>query len=183
MKVLGIDPGLRTTGWAVLDSNSGYKVVAVGVVKPDVKADLSVRLRFLHSEVAKIYNLHQPDYVAVEEGYCGIDGRSALKLGMVRGALLVAFPSNVSTYAPKQIKKAVCGIGNAGKEEIMSEVLCRFPGLELSKSQHDIADAIAVCLCRIMDSNIGTRHFISPLLCRFCAVILHLAVCCGTRKM
>jgi crossover junction endodeoxyribonuclease RuvC len=154
LKVLGIDPGLRVTGWAVLRCvGSVQEVLASGVIKPSVEGHLSARLQELHHQVAAVYELHQPDRVGAEEGYCGVDGRSALKLGMVRGAILTACPKLVYMYPPAYIKKAVCGLGNASKDVILEVVNEKFPDIKLKNAQHDIADAIAIGLCAAQEQG------------------------------
>lgn len=143
--ILGIDPGLCTTGWAVLNINP-FTIGDRGVFVTKSTDELSHRIQYLHSEISQLIRYTRAKHVALEAGYCGIDGFSALKLGMVRGAIVVACNGlELQMYAPAYIKKEITSKGNASKAEMLSAVNDRFPGLQIKK--HDIADAIAVAVC------------------------------------
>lgn len=150
--ILGIDPGLCNTGWALLEVGSGdqdscdvgVKIVEVGLIKTPTKDSLSARLQFLHLKIAEL-RCYNPELVIIEEGYCGVDGRSALKLGMVRGAILTAFcGTKVEMYSPASIKKQVIGKGDASKQDAADWVALHFPGIKITSQ--DVVDAVIIGL-------------------------------------
>jgi crossover junction endodeoxyribonuclease RuvC len=146
MTILGIDPGLCITGWAVL---SAGEILAYGAIRPPAKEQLSVRLQCLHDGIKNLIALHAISQLAIEAGYCGIDGNTALKLGMVRGAVIVAAGGlNVSLYPPASVKLFAAGKGNASKDEVVKAMQEKFPNIQfIGVGKYDIADAIATALC------------------------------------
>ena len=129
----------------MLEITEQSRIVSMGVIKVPTEYSLGKRLQLLHAEILIVAHTHTPELVVIEEGYCGVDGRSALKLGMVRGALLTAFAGvEVAMYSPSYIKKRVLGKGNASKNETLLWVNQNFPDAQI-KSQ-DIADAVIVGL-------------------------------------
>jgi crossover junction endodeoxyribonuclease RuvC len=152
-RVLGIDPGLRKTGWAMLDIKHANDMVDLrsttiertGLIKVPTSEVLTLRLQALYREVAQVISACDPGLIVLEEGYCGIDGLSALKLGMVRGAIVAACNDRaVEMYSPAYIKKRTVGRGNASKHEVLSWVNTWFPDSKICTQ--DIADAIAIGL-------------------------------------
>lgn len=148
MRVLGIDPGLRTLGWGIIDvSGSRLSHVANGECK-SVGAELAERLLSLHRQLTDVVRRFQPTRAAVEQTFVNRDGAATLKLGQARGiALLVPAEAGleVGEYAPNTVKKAVVGVGHAAKAQIDHMVRLQLPGIEIAGS--DAADALAVAIC------------------------------------
>ena len=149
VRILGIDPGLRQTGWGIISvAGSRLSFVACGTIKPDVDLELASRLHELHAGLIAIIAQWQPDEVAVEETFVNADARAALKLGQARGALMAAAASGglrVAEYAPNQIKKTVVGAGHAEKAQIRQMLKILLPKAEPKTA--DAADALAVAIC------------------------------------
>jgi crossover junction endodeoxyribonuclease RuvC len=149
MRLLGIDPGLRTTGWGVIESQGNrLSYVADGVVKSTATAPLSQRLLQLHDGLTKIIETYAPNEVAVEETFVNMNGASSLKLGQARGiALLVPalFALPVAEYPANLVKKSVVGAGHAEKGQVQMMVRTLLPGCLVSSA--DAADALAIAIC------------------------------------
>jgi crossover junction endodeoxyribonuclease RuvC len=148
VRVLGIDPGLRITGFGVVD-RLGNKLtyVASGVVRTP-EAELPQRLRAILESLAEVIAEHAPDQVAVEQVFVNINPRSTLLLGQARGAAICAAVScglPVSEYTALQVKQAVVGKGHAAKEQVQEMVrrLLSLPG----DPSPDAADALACAIC------------------------------------
>jgi len=149
MRILGLDPGLRNTGWGVIDvKGNRLGHVANGVVVSDAKLGLAARLVQLHHGLAAVIEGHRPAEAAVEETFVNKNPASALKLGQARGiALLVPALAGlaVAEYPPNLIKKTVVGTGHAAKEQIQMMVRTLLPGCEIAGA--DAADALAAAIC------------------------------------
>jgi crossover junction endodeoxyribonuclease RuvC len=148
MRVIGIDPGLRRTGWGVVDAD-GVRIahVANGVCVSE-GADLAARLCSLHSALTAVLSAYAPDAAAVEQTFVNKDASGTLKLGQARGiALLVPAQAGlaVAEYAPNAVKKVVVGVGHADKAQVAHMVRLQLPGAALAGP--DAADALAVALC------------------------------------
>jgi len=148
-RILGIDPGSRITGYGLVESDRGrLRFVACGVIKTTTSLPFSYRLNQIFSGINEVVQLHNPTTAAVEDVFLATNPGSALKLGQARGAAVVAVMQNnleVSDYSAKQIKQAVAGYGQAGKEQIQHMVRVLL-GLNGSPSS-DAADALAVAIC------------------------------------
>jgi crossover junction endodeoxyribonuclease RuvC len=149
MILLGLDPGLRSTGWGVIAA-SGNRLghIANGCVRSDADAPLAQRLLQIHDGLREVLAEHAPDEAAVEETFVNANPHSTLKLGQARGiALLVPALAGlpVAEYAPNLIKKSVVGSGHAGKDQIRLMVATLLPGCHITGS--DAADALAVAIC------------------------------------
>jgi len=148
MRILGIDPGLQTMGWGVIESESGrLRHIANGLCTTRPGA-LPGRLVALHDHLTEIVTTYAPDTAAVEHTFVNKDGAGTLKLGQARAiALLVPAQAGltVGEYAPNQIKKTVVGVGHAAKEQIQQIIRMQLPGVTLAGP--DAADALAVALC------------------------------------
>jgi crossover junction endodeoxyribonuclease RuvC len=148
MRVLGIDPGLRMTGWGVIEVNgSRLAHVANGVCKTEGRA-LAPRLLSLYQQLSEIVRTHAPTAAAVEATFVNRDGAGTLKLGQARGvAVLVPAEAGleIGEYAPNAVKKTVVGVGHADKAQVMHMVKMQLPGAELAGP--DAADALAVAIC------------------------------------
>ncbi|HUB65293.1 MAG TPA: crossover junction endodeoxyribonuclease RuvC [Methylocella sp.] len=148
IRIIGIDPGLRTTGWGIIES-SGARLayVASGGVRSNERTMLAERLRALHEGLTAIITEHRPMEAAVEETFVNRDPQSALKLGQARGIALVV-PAlaglPVIEYAANLIKKTVTGSGHAEKTQIAMMVRTLLPGSEAQGA--DAADALAAAI-------------------------------------
>jgi crossover junction endodeoxyribonuclease RuvC len=149
IRILGIDPGLRNTGWGVVESDgSRLAFVACGTVHSDSAETLGQRLRQLHEGLAAVIAAHSPDEAAVEETFVNRDPQSALKLGQARGVALVV-PAlaglPVAEYAANLVKKTVVGAGHAEKAQVAMMVRVLLPKCDARSA--DAADALAVAIC------------------------------------
>jgi len=149
MKILGIDPGSQVLGYGILDAlPSGTQSCVSGTIRPAASFDLCERLHFIHHEIEKILVLHRPEIVAVETAFYHKNARSTLILGHVRGVVLLAARQanlSVAEYAPREVKMAVTGHGDAAKEQVAFMVRRLLALTETPLS--DAADALAVALC------------------------------------
>jgi crossover junction endodeoxyribonuclease RuvC len=148
-RILGIDPSLVACGWGVI-SVAGTKVshVAHGVIKPNRKAELPLRLQELHAEMTAVIADFAPDAVAVEEAFMKDNAQSALKLGQARAACIIAATVKglpVGEYSPRSVKQSVVGTGGADKAQVAHMVNVMMPGLSLKAG--DAADALAIAIC------------------------------------
>lgn len=149
MRVLGIDPGSRITGFGVIEvlRNGRLQYVASGCVRAG-KGELGERLRTVHDGVAEIVETYHPAILAIERVFLARNADSALKLGQARGAALVAAAReglNIAEYTALQIKRAVVGKGHAEKNQVQHMVKAL---LSLSGTpQADAADALACAIC------------------------------------
>jgi len=151
MKVLGLDPGSRRTGYGLVE-RSGNRFVALdhGTVAPRARLDLPHRLLEIAERVSELVERHAPDCVVVEEAFYHESVRSTLVLGHVRGALLVAALRHgveVSEYSPREIKQSVVGTGAATKEQVAFMVR-RLLGIR-GALPPDAADALAAAMCHL----------------------------------
>ena len=149
IKIIGIDPGLRNTGWGIVESEgSSLRFVAAGTVKSNNKADLASRLCQIHNGLNDVLHQYMPAEAAVENTFVNKDASATLKLGQARGiAMLVPAMAGlqVSEYAPNAVKKAVIGVGHGDKSQIKLMV-----GMLLPKATYDsddAADALAIAIC------------------------------------
>jgi crossover junction endodeoxyribonuclease RuvC len=148
IRIIGIDPGLRKTGWGVI-ACEGQKLVHIahGTVKSSASIDLASRLLELHQGLEGVLAQWQPDEAAVEQTFVNKDAAGALKLGAARGiALLVpaAAKLSVGEYAPNVVKKSVVGSGHAAKAQIQAMVAMLLP--RCGKMSEDEADALAIAI-------------------------------------
>ncbi|SMO93485.1 crossover junction endodeoxyribonuclease RuvC [Ruegeria faecimaris] len=148
MRILGIDPGLRTLGWGVIESHgSRLSHVANGLCKSDGD-DLGERLLSLHNQIVEVIAEHQPDQAAIEQTFVNKDGAGTLKLGQARGVALLTLAQAglpVGEYAPNRVKKTVVGVGHAEKEQVLHMVKLQLPGCQPKGA--DAADALAIAIC------------------------------------
>jgi len=148
MKILGIDPGLRTTGFGVIHKQGNQLTyVASGTIKT-ADADLPQRLKTILDSVAEIVGAYRPDCAAIEKVFVNVNPQSTLLLGQARGAAICALVGaelRVAEYTALQIKQAVAGHGKAQKAQVQEMVqrLLKLPGLPGT----DAADALGVAIC------------------------------------
>ncbi|WP_102957582.1 crossover junction endodeoxyribonuclease RuvC [Mangrovicella endophytica] len=149
IRIVGIDPGLRRTGWGIVETlGNSLRFVASGTVTSDGALDLASRLRQLHDGLSEIIHLHRPDEAAVEQTFVNKDAVATLKLGQARGvAMLVPALAGlpVAEYAPNAVKKAVIGVGHGEKQQIHMMVKVLMP--RATFDTHDAADALAIAIC------------------------------------
>ncbi len=148
-RILGIDPGLRITGFGVVEK-SGNKLsyITSGCIKSDSASDLPARLGTIFSGLTELLALHQPDQVAIEKVFVNVNPQSTLLLGQARGAAIcaaVAAGLPVAEYTALQVKQAVVGNGHAAKEQVQHMVK-RLLALSGEPSS-DAADALACAIC------------------------------------
>ena len=152
MRVLGIDPGLRNTGWGVIVVDGPrLRHVANGVIHSSADKstrDLAARLSVLFRGLCAVIAEHAPDAAAVEQTFVNKDASGTPKLGQARGIALLA-PAEaglaVGEYAPNAVKKTVVGVGHAGKEQVQHMVRVQLPGVAFAGP--DAADALAIAIC------------------------------------
>jgi crossover junction endodeoxyribonuclease RuvC len=160
VRILGLDPGLRHTGWGVIDTvDNRLAFVADGVVAPDPDAALAERLRHLFAAVQDLIVRFQPDECAIEDTFVNQNAVSTLKLGHARAAAMLA-PAvagiAVSEYKPNLVKKAVVGAGHAEKAQVGAMMKILLPGCGASTA--DAADALAVAVCHAHLRATAARH-------------------------
>ncbi|ROH87323.1 crossover junction endodeoxyribonuclease RuvC [Pseudomethylobacillus aquaticus] len=154
MRILGIDPGLRCTGFGVIEKvGEQLRYVTSGVIKTaaakgEDTEDLPARLKIILAGLQQIIQLHQPEQVAVEKVFVNVNPQSTLLLGQARGAAICAAVLNdltVAEYTALQVKQAVVGNGHAAKEQVQ-EMVKRLLNLPAAP-QADSADALACAIC------------------------------------
>jgi crossover junction endodeoxyribonuclease RuvC len=148
LRIFGIDPGLQKTGWGIIDV-AGNKLTHIshGVIKTDAGAQLSDRLKTIFDGLTQMLQLWLPSEAAIEETFVNKNPASALKLGVARGAAMLAPASHglsVAEYPANLVKKSVVGAGHAEKEQVQMMIKVLLPGVEASS---DAADALAVAIC------------------------------------
>lgn len=150
MKVLGIDPGSETLGWGIIEGEGQkYNLIEYGVVKSSPRVQFSKRLLKIADGVEKLIADYQPDVLSIEEAFYAVNVNVALKLGQVRGAVLVVAERaglEIGEYAPRLIKQTVVGYGNAEKHQVQ-EMVRLLLKLKKIPEPHDAADALAAAIC------------------------------------
>ena len=148
MLIIGLDPGLGTTGWGLVSKlGSRLTHVANGQVRTDPTAPLAERLVTLDRELTDVILAHRPDTSAVEEVFVNVNPQSTLKLGHARGVCLLALARAgvpVNEYATRLVKKAIVGTGGAEKAQVQAMLRVLLPGVTLAGA--DAADALAVAI-------------------------------------
>ncbi|MBX3486925.1 MAG: crossover junction endodeoxyribonuclease RuvC [Candidatus Paracaedibacteraceae bacterium] len=149
IRILGLDPGLRNTGWGLITSQGNrLSHVAHGVVKSTPDLSLSDRLTELYRGLTDVIDQYTPHEAAVEETFMNTNAASALKLGMARGVVLLAPATQgliVGEYSANKVKKSVVGVGHADKNQVAAMVQRLLPTAGIVKA--DAADALAVAIC------------------------------------
>jgi len=149
IRIIGIDPGLRNTGWGVVETlGNTLRFVAAGTVRSDDALDLASRLCQLHDGLSDVIHAHQPFEAAVEQTFVNKDAVATLKLGQARGiAMLVPARAGlqVAEYSPNAVKKTVIGVGHGDKKQIHMMVKVLLPRAIFDTA--DAADALAIAIC------------------------------------
>ena len=149
IRIIGIDPGLRNTGWGIIaQEGSKLTYVADGAVHSDAEKPLAERLLQIHLQLMDIMKAYEPDEAAIEETFVNTDARATLKLGQARGVvMLVPAMLNipVAEYAPNTVKKTVVGAGHAEKDQVKHMVRLLLPRAQMNTA--DSTDALAIAIC------------------------------------
>lgn len=160
MRVLGIDPGSETLGWGVVEGeNLKYRLVDYGTVKSSPREQFSKRLLKAFDGVAAVIETHKPDVMSVEEAFFAVNVKVALKLGQVRGAIIVLGEKSgleIAEYSPRLVKQTVVGHGAAEKHQVqeMVKLLLR---MQKVPEPHDAADALALAICHFHHAGAKKR--------------------------
>lgn len=161
MLIIGVDPGLGTTGWGIV-SKVGNRLthIANGQIKTSTEESLAERLVTIDRELTDVILTHQPDTGAVEEVFVNVNPQSTLKLGQARGVGLLALARSgmpVAEYATRLIKKTLVGTGRAEKAQIQAMLKVLLPGVKLAGP--DAADALAVAIthAHLIPTTAATR--------------------------
>ena len=148
IRILGIDPGLRCTGWGVVESDGNRLIyVACGAVETNERAELCERLVSIHAGLRKVIEEFSPDEAAVENTFVNANASATLKLGQARGvAMLVPAQAGLSVaeYAPNLVKKSIVGAGHGDKAQIRMMIGVLLP--KASPKSEDAADALAIAV-------------------------------------
>jgi crossover junction endodeoxyribonuclease RuvC len=157
MRVVGFDPGLRITGFGVIEQNGkGLEVISAGVIRVSEKQDLSLRLKEIYFGVKQVLEESHCDQVAVEELYSHYKHpRTAILMGHARGMIFLAAAESglpVTSYSARRIKQILTGTGSAQKMQVQRSIQAQLSLLKLPEPA-DVADALAVALCHINRSR------------------------------
>jgi crossover junction endodeoxyribonuclease RuvC len=149
IRILGIDPGLRRTGWGLIESDGNRLIyVACGLVETSEKASLGVRLVAIHDGLFAVIEKYNPHEAAVEHTFVNSNAAATLKLGQARGiAMLVPARAGltVAEYAPNLVKKTIVGTGHGEKAQIRMMIGVLLP--QADPRTEDAADALAIAVC------------------------------------
>lgn len=155
-KILGIDPGSRHTGYAVLVvDGSSYSAETYGVLRMDKMKSQTDRLQYIFEEISALIKKYRPDECAVETPIYGVDPLAMLKLGRAQAAAILAITNNalpVEEYYPKAVKKSITGNGNASKKQV-AFMLSRLMKISDENISNDATDALAVAWCHHTKTN------------------------------
>jgi len=149
-RILGLDTALRCTGYGILDTDGrNFKTIDCGIIRTSPKERLSECLRRLGGGIRELAETYAPDVVALESGFFFKNAKTAMILGMARGAAISALTERripIYEYAPRRVKQAVCGYGNASKEQVAALVaqILRIP---IAEVEDDASDALALAIC------------------------------------
>ena len=162
MRILGVDPGSRAAGWAIVDFTASPVLAGAGVLRPPLTGSFAERLAYLHAALASVIAAERPDAAAVERVFSGVNPQSLIALGEARGVLLLALAQAgipTAEVTPAEIKRAVAGSGNAEKEQVRRMVTALL-GKRLAL---DAADAAAAALAHgFVAARRGARFAAAP---------------------
>jgi len=161
MKVLGIDPGLDRTGWAVLERDGGrdIKISAAGLLHTSKEMTLPRRLEYIFNEVGKLAQSYKPDCVAMEEMFFLKRAVTVSQTIQTRGVILLAAHMSglaINSYAPKKVKSVICGSGTAEKAQVQRMVQLTLK-LKEKPQPDDVADAIAIAVCHLKTAPLASQ--------------------------
>lgn len=150
MIILGIDPGITSTGYGIIKlHDEGPTMESCGAIKPETGESFPHRLNAIYDGVSRIISRYKPDLIAIEDVFYGKNIRATLSLGQARGVAILASVRagiEISEYSPREVKKSVVGSGAASKEQVQFMVK-ELLQLEVPPASVDAADALAVALC------------------------------------
>ena len=151
MRVIGLDPGLRHTGWGIITcEHERTRLLACGTINSDSRRSLCERLGQIFEGVLDILDTYTPDEASIEEVFVNRNGASTLKLGMARGVILLAPTQRgipVSEYSANTVKQSIVGFGHAQKLQVKKMVM--FLLSEVFSHTEDAVDALAIALCHV----------------------------------
>lgn len=160
MRVLGIDPGSETLGWGVIEGTGlKYSPVDFGTVKSSPREQFSRRLLKIYTGLTEVIEKFKPDVLSVEEAFYAANVSVALKLGQVRGVVLLLGEQagmEIAEYSPRLIKQTVVGYGNAEKHQVQ-EMVRLLLKLKTAPQPHDAADALAIAICHFHHAGVQNR--------------------------
>ena len=160
MRVLGIDPGSETTGWGVVEGTAGrYALVEFGTVKASPRERFAARLLKIFRGVEEVIERLKPDACSVEEAFFAANAKTALKLGQVRGVILLAAERaglEIFEYAPRLVKQTVVGYGAAEKHQVQ-EMVRVLLSLKTPPAPLDAADALANAICHFHHAGLAQK--------------------------
>lgn len=160
MRVLGIDPGSETLGWGVVEgSGLKYSLIDFGTVKSSPRQKFSKRLLKAYQGVEEVIGRFTPDVLSIEEAFYAVNVGVALKLGQVRGAVLVLAEQQgleIAEYSPRLIKQTVAGYGNAEKHQVQ-EMVRLLLKMKAVPAPHDAADALAIAICHFHHAGMQSK--------------------------
>ena len=150
MKILGIDPGYAIVGYGIVEYNSNrFKTVDYGAIFTDKDAPFPLRLKQIYDKTTQLINIHNPEYLSIEELFFNTNVKTAIAVGHARGVLLLAAEQAgvpIYEYTPLQIKQSVTGYGRADKHQVQ-QMMQTLLGLPAVPKPDDTADALAVAIC------------------------------------
>ncbi len=157
MFVLGIDPGLSTLGYGIIESRGhNIRAVAAGAVRTAPGLDVGTRLAELYRDLDDLVTEHQPDEAAIEQVFVNRNLQTATTVGRASGVVLLVLAQHnikVAEYTPSAVKSALTGYGNADKAQMKKVVAMRL-GLDQLPSPADAADALAIALCHVQGASV-----------------------------
>lgn len=162
MMILGIDPGLATVGWAIIESGrGGQRPVAFGAITTPAHTLIESRLQMIEADLTEIINKYNPEEMAIEELFFNTNITTGIAVAEARGVILcTAFKHGlkIAEYTPLQVKQAVVGYGKAEKKQVIAMVtsILRLPA---PPKPDDTADAVAIALCHAQCSGSGIGKF------------------------
>lgn len=156
MRILGIDPGIATVGFAVLDfEKNQYKLVQCGVISTPAHTSLSSRLAQIYSDMGQLIDIYRPEAVSVEELFFNTNITTGIAVAHGRGVILLACENagiKIYEYTPLQVKQSVVGYGRAEKKQVM-DMVKRICNLKTVPKPDDAADAVALAICHARSST------------------------------
>ena len=157
MRILGIDPGLATLGWGVIEAVGGrFYPVACGAVTTPAHTALDARLAMLYDDVSRLMEKYTPEEMAIEELFFYHNQTTGIYVAQARGVILLAaakYGIEPFEYTPMQVKQAVVGYGNAEKTQVM-EMTRRLLNLRETPKPDDVADALAISICHCHSASV-----------------------------
>ena len=160
MRILGIDPGIATVGFGVLDfDGKSFKTVEYGAVLSPAHTEMPLRLKMVYDDMSYIIEKYKPDEVAVEELFFNTNVKTAIMVGQARGVLILAAANHelpIYEYTPLQVKQAVVGYGRADKNQVQ-QMVKSILGLHEIPKPDDAADALAIAVCQAHSGGARAR--------------------------